>query len=158
MLAARVLLVAYQDLVARLEVEAVRDVAVGLGRVAHEGQLVARAADELRERIPELVPRSVAPDRVVLGIGLGHALGLAVALEDRAQDGPGAGAHGAVVQEHLVRGDEELLADLGPVGLFVAKVEVARRQGGRGRSVFGAETRDGQQGGGGAPGVGEARV
>ena len=124
-LAAGMLLVGHEDFVAGLEIDAVGDVVIGFGGISEERDLVAVAADEGGEGIAELVPRGVSPDGVILGIGLVHFFGRFVAFEDGAQHGSGAGADGAVIEVDLVGGNQVLLAEFAPVGVFVLFVEGA---------------------------------
>ncbi len=123
------LLVSHQHFVARLHVYAVGDVVVSLGGVADQREFIAIAADEGGQRIAVLVPRTIAPDRVVLGIGLVHLLFFGVLIEDGAQYRRRTGADGAVVEVDLVRRNEVLLAQLGPVGVFVVGELAAIGQG-----------------------------
>src|ERR1700721_1366533 len=76
-------------------------------------------AHEGGEGIAKFVPGGVSPDRVVFRVLLVHSLGSVIALENRAQHGRGTGADGAIVEINLVFRDEELLAHLGPVSIFV---------------------------------------
>src|SRR5579863_1739295 len=119
MLASWMLLVGHEHFVARLHVDAVGDVAVCLGRVAQKGDLIALAADEFRQRVAELVPGGVSPDRIILGILLVHFLGSVVSVEDGPQNRGGAGADGSVIEVDLVFRDDELPAHLGPKRVFV---------------------------------------
>src|SRR5258706_1572371 len=64
MLSARVLLVAHQDFVPRLHVDAVGDVAVRLRRIPNERELIAVATHEFRQGITKLIPRAISPDRI----------------------------------------------------------------------------------------------
>ena len=123
MLAPGMFLIGDEDLVAGFEIDAIGDVTVGFGGVAQQGQFFALAADEFRERIAILVPGSVAPDRVILRIGFGEPLGIAVALENRAQHGGRRRADGAIVQVDFVFGNQKQFADFGPVRLFVSVVK-----------------------------------
>ena len=104
MLASGMLLIGHQHFVAGLHVDAVRDVAVRLGGVAQQGDLVALAADEFGQRIAKLIPGGVSPDRIVLGILLVHLFGRVVAVENCAQHGRRTRADGAVVEVDLVLG------------------------------------------------------
>src|SRR4029077_6976569 len=85
------------------------------------------------ERIAELVPRGVSPDRIVFRILLVQFLRRGVAVEDSSQHGCGAGTHRAVVQVDFVLGDEELAAHFRPVRVFVL---VEQRMVGQWRSLF----------------------
>jgi hypothetical protein len=125
MFAAGVFLVGDENFVAGFEVDAVGDVAVGLGGVADEGEFFAGAADEGGERVAEFVPGRVAPNGVVLGIALGHFFGVVVGIENGAENGSGGRADGAVVEIDFILRNEELLAKSGPVGFFVRIVESA---------------------------------
>ena len=108
----------------------VGDVAISLGGITKQGNLVAMATDEGGQRIAKFVPRGVSPDGVILGILLVHALGGGIAIENSAQHRRRTGADGAVVQVDLVFRDQELAADLGPVGVFVLVEESRVGQGG----------------------------
>ena len=118
-LASGMLLIGHQHFVAGLQIDAVGDVAVGLGGISEEGDLVAVAADERRQRIAKLVPGGVSPDGIVLGIGLVQLLARLVAFKHGAQHGRGARAYGAVIEVDFVGGNQELLAQFAPVGVFV---------------------------------------
>jgi len=113
------LLVGHQYFVARLQIDAVRNVAIGLGGVSEKRDLVAVAAYERRQRISKLVPRGVSPDRIVLGIGLAQLLARLIPFKHRAQHGRGARPYGAVIEVDLVRRNQELLMQFAPVGVFV---------------------------------------
>src|SRR5262249_26712860 len=65
-----VLLVGHQDLVARFHVDTISYVAVGFRGITKERDLIPLATDKLGQRVTKLVPRCIAPDRVVLGIVL----------------------------------------------------------------------------------------
>ncbi len=78
------LLVSHEHFVARLHVYAVGDVIVSLGGVADQRELIAIAADECGQRIAVLVPGAIAPDGIVLGVGLVHLLFFGVLVEDGA--------------------------------------------------------------------------
>src|SRR5439155_8181627 len=84
---------------------------------------------EICQGIAEFVPGGVSPDGIVLGVVLVHFLGGGVAVEDGADNRYGARSDGAVVQVDFVLGDEELLAHLGPVGVFVLVEEGVIGQG-----------------------------
>ena len=129
--AAGMLLVGHQDFVAWLKVDAVGDVAISLGGIAKQGNLIAMATDESGQRIAKLVPRGVSPYGVVFGILLVHSLGGGIAIENGAQHGRRAGANGSVVEVDLVFGDQELAPDLGPIGVFVLVKESRIGKGGR---------------------------
>src|SRR5580692_1247398 len=118
-LASRVLLVGHQHLVARFQVEPVRDVAVGFGGITHQGDLVAMASDKLGERIAKLVPGRIPPYRIVLGILLVHFLGREVAVENSSQDRQGAGADSSVVEINFALRDKKLFTHLGPVRILI---------------------------------------
>src|ERR1700683_33943 len=122
-IAAAVFLVGGEDFVAGLHVNAVGDVVVGFGGVADERDLVAGGSDEFGERIAKFVPRSVAPDRIVLWIGVVHFFCLVIAIEYSFQDGRGARSDGAIVEINLIGRNQELFADAGPIGISVALVE-----------------------------------
>jgi hypothetical protein len=102
MLAAGMLLVGHEDFIAWLQVDAISDIAISLGGITEQSDLVARAADESGQRIAEFVPGSVSPDGIVLGILLVHFFSGGIAFENGAQHGRGTGAHGAIVQVNLV--------------------------------------------------------
>src|SRR5262249_46148225 len=108
--------------------QSVRDVAVRFGGVAHEGKLIACTSYKLGERVAELIPGGVAPDRVILRIGLRHLFRVVVAVKDSTQYWQRTRAYGPVVEVDLVSGDHELLAHFRPVGFFVRIVECSFRQ------------------------------
>src|SRR5580658_3938319 len=117
--AAGMLLVSHEDLVARLHVDAISNVAISFSGITEKSNLIAIAADEGSQGIAKLVPGGVSPDGVVFGILLVHLLGGGVPVEDGAQYGCRAGADGAVIEIDLVLRDEELAAHLGPISVFV---------------------------------------
>jgi hypothetical protein len=119
MLAAGMLLVGHEDFIAWLQVDAISDIAISLGGITEQSDLVAMAADESGQWIAEFVPGGVSPDGIVFGILLVHFFGGGIAVENGAQHGRGTGAHGAIVQVNLVFGDEELRAHFRPVSIFV---------------------------------------
>ena len=119
MLAAGVLLIGHQHLVAGLHVDAIGNVAIRFRGVAQQGNLIALAADEGGQWVAKLVPGGVSPDWIVFWVLLIHSLGGVIAVEDGAQHGRGARSYGAVVQVNLVLGDKELFADFRPIGVFV---------------------------------------
>ena len=123
LLAAGMLLIGHEDFIAGLEIEAIRDVVVGLGGVADQRDFIARATDKGGQRIAEFIPRRVAPDGIVLGIALREFFGFVVAIEDGAENRRGRRSYGAVVEIDLVFGNQELFAQLGPVGFFVRIVK-----------------------------------
>src|SRR5258708_475123 len=77
------------------------------------------AAHEFSQGGTKLVPGGIAPDRIILRIRLIHFLSGRVALEDGAQNWRRAGTDGAVVEVNFVGWNEELFADLSPVGILV---------------------------------------
>src|SRR5215471_12583287 len=127
MLAPGMLLVGDQHFVAGLQVNSVREVAVGLRGVAHEGEFLALTADKFGQRVAKLIPSRVAPDRIVLRIGLGETFGITVALEDGLEDRRRRRTHGSVVEIDFVLGNQKQLADFAPVSFFVRVVKAAVR-------------------------------
>src|SRR5207302_8683683 len=95
---ARMFLVAHQHFVARLHLKAIRDVAVGLSGIAHEGDLVAIRAEELSKRITELGIWLVTPNGILLRIFLRHLLGLIETVKYRLQHGHRRGTDGPIVE------------------------------------------------------------
>ena len=87
MLASGMLLIGHEHFVAGLQIDAVRDVAVGLGGISQERDLVAVAAYKGGQRIAKLVPRRVSPDGIVFGIGLVELLARFIAFKYGAEDG-----------------------------------------------------------------------
>src|SRR5260370_7194810 len=88
MLAPGMLLVGHQHFVASLQVHAIRDVAVCLRSIAQQRNFIPFAADKRSQWIAKLVPRRIAPNRVILGIALRHFLLLIVAIEHPPQPPP----------------------------------------------------------------------
>ena len=109
--------------------EAVRDVAVRLGRIAKQRNLVALAAHKRGQRVAELVPRGVSPDRIVLRVLLIELLGRGIPVKDGAQHGRRTRTHGAVVEVNLVRRNEKLLPDLRPVAFCIVVQQGLLRHG-----------------------------
>lgn len=134
LLAARMLLVGHQHFIAGFHGDAVGDVVVRLGGVAYQRNLVPVTADEVRQGIAIFVPRPVAPDGIVFGIGLVELLGRSVAVEDGTQHRRRARPDGPVVEVDLILGNQELLAQLGPVSLVV--VDILLRVGQRRRRAL----------------------
>ena len=128
------LLVGHENFVSCLHVDSVGDLAVGLGGIANQSNLVAFTADELGQRVAKLAPRGVSPDGVVLRILLVHLFGLGVAIENSAQNGRGTRPHGAIVQVNLIGRNQKLLAKLGPISIWVAAVETRNRELSKARS------------------------
>src|SRR5260221_21297 len=128
MLPAGMLLIGHQDFVTRFHIQPIRDVAVCFRGVAHQRDLIALAAHKRGQRITELVPRRIAPDRIILRIALRHLLRLVVSVEDRPQHGRRRRSHRAIVQVHFIRRDQKLFAQLRPVSLFIGIVQTAVRQ------------------------------
>src|SRR4029077_14584080 len=92
---------------------------MGLGGISQKRDLVAVAAYKCGQRIAKLVPRGISPDGIVLGIGLVELLARFIAFKDGAEYGRGARSHGAVIQVDLVLWNQELFAQLAPVGVFI---------------------------------------
>src|SRR5258708_35181983 len=90
LLTAGMLLVGHQDFVARLHINAVSDIAVGLGSVTDQGNFVAMAAHKRSQGIAELVPCRVSPYGVVLRVLLVQLFGLRVGVKNSAQNWGGA--------------------------------------------------------------------
>src|ERR1700684_1351940 len=109
------------------------------------------AAPEGGPGLANLVPGGVPPDGVVFRVLLVHSLGSVVALENRAQHGRGTGADRAIVEINLVCRDEELLAHLGPVSVFVLveqhRIGKRRRGAGELGNEISAEGGDGSKAG-----------
>ena len=141
-------LIGHQDFVSRFQVDAVGNVTVRFGGVAKQSNLVTMAAHERGEGITKLIPGSVSPDGIVFGILLVHLLRGGVALEHGAQHGRGAGPDGAVVQIDFVLGNQELLAQFCPVGVFILIEESGVGQGRGNFLKLGNEVPTNGQGGG----------
>ena len=117
------LLVAHQDLIARLHLEAIGNVVVGFRGVADEGNLIPRGSYKGSQWITIFIPGSVAPDRIILGIVLCHLFGLMEGVDNRAQHRTRRRPNCAVVQVDLISRNQELLSQLCPVGLLIAIVK-----------------------------------
>ena len=126
------LLVGHQHFIAGLHIYAIGDVAVRFGGVAQQCEFVAMAADERGQGIAKLIPGGVAPDGVVLRFVRVQLFRGVVSIENGAQHRCGAGTYGAIVQINLILGNQELLAKLCPVGVFILVEErVVRKRGGK---------------------------
>ena len=123
LLASGMLLVRHQDFVARFHIHAIRDVAIRLGGIPQQGNLVPRAAHKRGQRIAKFIPCCISPDWVIFRILLIQLFGGVVRIENRTQHGRGAGTDRAVIQVNLVRGNKKLLSQFSPVGVFVFVVE-----------------------------------
>ena len=137
LLASGMLLIAHEDLVAGFQLEAIGDVAVALGRIARERDLIASGANKLRQRIAMFDIGIVAPDRVFLRIGLGHLFGLEKCVKHGFKHRQRTRSNCSVVEIDLVAWNHKLLAQRRPVGILILVVK--RRQGqwwGR-RAAFG---------------------
>ncbi len=118
-ISAAVFLIGHQNFVALFHINSIGDVIVGLGGVAHHGDLFAAASDECGQRIAEFIPRGVTPDGIVLGIFVVHFFCFVVAIEHGLQHGRGTRANCASVQIHFIFGNQKLFADLCPVRIRV---------------------------------------
>ncbi len=119
MFAAGVLLIGHQHFIAGLQVQAIGDKVVSLGRVAKQRDLIARAADKCRQRVAKFVPRPIAPDWIVLRILLGQAFRIRVRVKNGLQHRPWRGAHSAIVQIDFIAWNQELFSHLRPIRLLV---------------------------------------
>jgi hypothetical protein len=154
MLPAGMLLVGHEHFIAWPQVDAIGDMAISLGGITEQGNLVAMAADESGQRIAEFVPCGISPDGIVFRIVLVHFFSAGITVENGAQHGRGTGTNGAIVQVNFVFGDEELCAHLSPVSIFVFVEEGGIRKLGGDLGKLGEQipaqcSRSGEAGGGG---------
>src|SRR5207244_3538433 len=96
--------------------------------VADERNLITICPDKLRERIAEFSVWLISPDGIFLGVLLRHLFRLIEAIKDGLQYRHGRRANCAVVEIDLIVRDEELLANLAPIGLCVAVKKRLRRK------------------------------
>src|SRR5690349_16650374 len=130
------LLVTHEDFIASLEFQSVRDVAVALSGVAGKRDLITVGANKLRQRIAMLHIRIVAPDGILLGIGLRHLFGIKKRIEDSLEHRQWTRSDGAIVQIDLFARDDKLIAHCRPVGVLILVVKCRRGQGWRSSAGF----------------------
>ena len=122
LLAAGVFLIGHQHFVTGLHFNAVGDVVICFGCVTHERQFVARASDKCCHRVAICVVGLIAPNGIVLGIGLVHLFSLGVAVEHGAQNRRGTRSDRSVIEIDLVFRNQKLLADFSPISIVTRKL------------------------------------
>src|SRR5262249_10848597 len=127
--AAGMLLITHEDLVAGFEFQSVGDVAVALGGIARERDLISGGADKLRQRFAMLNIWIVAPNRILFGIGLRHFLGVEEGIKHSLKHRQRTRSDRPIVEIDLIARDHKLIAHRRPVGVLILVVKRRRRQG-----------------------------